>query len=148
VADQINPWVGDGGNYFHYGFAFAFQWALDFPAGYARIEQAEANLQEVMALDKKALGGVGAQVEEAYAEAEDWQNRLAAYREAEKYAKQWLATVQQAIEVGTMQKKDLIDPSKAWAEHRYNVLNAIMQFNLALAKLAQVTGWDAIAPGG
>jgi outer membrane protein TolC len=148
VADQINPWVSDGGNYFHYGAALAFQWRLDFLPAWSRIQQAEAQLQEVMALDRKALGGVAAQVEEAYAEAEDWQRRLAAYREAEKYAKQWLATVKQAIEIGTMEDRDLIDPSKAWAEHRYNVLNALMQFNLALAKLAQTTGWDAIAPGG
>ncbi len=56
--------------------------------------------------------------------------------------------MQLAIDIDTMEDKDLIDPAKAAAEHRYNVLNATMQYNLAIAKLAKVTGWDAIAPGG
>jgi hypothetical protein len=47
-----------------------------------------------------------------------------------------------------MDEQELIDPAKSWAEHRYNVLNATMSYNLAMSKLAQVTGWDAIAPGG
>lgn len=148
VANQINPFTNDPANFFVYGAALVFQWKLDFVPGIARIAQAEAQLQEMMALDRKALGGVAAQVEEAHAEAEDWQNRLEAYEETESYAKQWLATVKQAIDIGTMEDKDLIDPAKAYAQHRYNVLNATMELNLALAKLAQQTGWDAIAPGG
>ncbi len=148
IDNQINPFANDPGNFVAYGAALVFQWKLDFVPGIARIAQAEAQLQEVMALDKKALGGVAAQVEEAHAEAEDWATRLAAYQEAERYAKQWLATVKQAIDIGTMEDNDLIDPAKAYAQHRYNVLNATMEYNLALAKLAQRTGWDAIAPGG
>ena len=147
VANQINPFVKDGGNYFTYGAALVFQWKLDFVPGYARINQAEAKLMEMVAMDRQALGGVAAQVEEAYAEVIDWQGRLAAYEKAAGYAKKWLVSVQQAIDVGTMEEKDLVDPAKAWASHRYNVLSAIMEYNLALSKLAQVTGWDAIAPG-
>jgi outer membrane protein TolC len=37
IADQINPYVVDPGNYFHYGAALVFQWKLDFPAQAARI---------------------------------------------------------------------------------------------------------------
>jgi outer membrane protein TolC len=148
VADQINPYVNDRGNYLSYGAALVFQWNLDFVPGWYRVKFAEAQLQEVLALDRKALGGVAAQVEEAYAEALDWQKRLDAYTKAEGYARKWLVTVKQAIDIGTMEDKDLIDPAKAYAEHRYNALNATMEYNLALTKLARVTGWDAIAPGG
>jgi outer membrane protein TolC len=148
VADQINPFITDPNRVISYGAALAFQWKLDIAPAFARIAQAKAQLAEVMALDKKALGGVAAQVEEAWAEAVDWQKRLAAYEKASRYAKKWLVTVQQAIDVGTMDEQELIDPAKSWAEHRYNVLNATMSYNLAMSKLAQVTGWDAIAPGG
>jgi len=147
VADQINPFVSDGGNYFHYGVALVFQWRLDIVPAVARVAYAEAQLQEMLALDRKALGGVAAQVETAYAEVVDWKKRLDAYRKASKYARKWLSTVQMAIDVGTMEEKDLIDPAKAWAQHHYNSLNATMEYNIALAKLAQATGWDAIAPG-
>jgi outer membrane protein TolC len=146
VANQINPFVTDPGNYFRYGAALVAQWQLDVLPKLARIEQAEARLDQVMALDRKAVGGVAAEVHEAYAEVLDWQKRRAAFRKASRYAKQWLSTVQQAIDVGTMEDKDLIDPAKSWAQHRYNSLNATMELNLAMAKLAKVTGWDAIAP--
>ena len=56
--------------------------------------------------------------------------------------------VQQSIDVGTMDEKDLIEPARRWAENRYSRLSATMEYNVALAKLARVTGWDAIAPGG
>ncbi len=148
VADQINPFVTDPGNYLHYGVGLVFQWNLDFVPAYARVMQAQAQLQEVEALDRKALGGVAAEVEEAYANVVDWRKRYNAYRKAERYAKKWLATVQQAIDVGTMEEKDLTEPARKYAEHRYNRLNATMEYNVALAKLAKVTGWDAIAPGG
>ncbi len=148
VDNQINPFTNDPANFVSFGVALVFQWQLDVVPGIARIAQAQAQLQEMMALDRKALGGVAAQVEEAHAEAEDWAARLGAYQEAERHAKQWLSTVKQAIDIGTMEDKELVEPAKAYAQHRYNVLNATMEYNLALAKLAQATGWDAIAPGG
>ena len=147
VADQINPFVNDPGNYIHYGAALVFQWKLDFLPAVARIAFAEAQLQEVLAQSVQARTGVAAQVEEAYAEVIDWQRRLDAYRKAAGHAKNWLVQVQQAISAGTLDEDQLLDPAKAYAEQRYNVLNATMEYNFALSKLAKVTGWDAIAPG-
>ncbi len=148
VADQINPFVGDPGNYFHYGFAIVTQWGLDFVPKVARIKQAQAQLDEVMAKDREALGGIAAKVETAYAEVVDWQKRYDAYHRANKFAKKWLATVQSSIDIGMMEEKDLIEPAKAYAEQRYNKLKAIMELNVAMSKLARETGWDGIAPDG
>ena len=50
--------------------------------------------------------------------------------------------------VGTIEDKELLDPAKAYAMGRFNVLNATMELDLAVAKLARATGWDAIAPDG
>lgn len=147
IANQINPFANDPGNYFRYGVALVAQWDLDFVPAVARIDQAEAQLREVLAQDKKALGGVAAEVENAYAEVISFKKRLDAYERAQKLARKWLLTVQQAIDIGGMEGKELIDPAKAYAEHRANVLRATMEYNLAMAKLAQATGWDAIAPG-
>jgi outer membrane protein TolC len=146
VADQINPFVTDPANYFHYGAALVFQWKLDVVPQVARIQQAQAQLDEVQALSLKAKTGVPAEVEEAYADVVDWRKRLDAYQQAVKFAKTWLSTVQEAIDIGTMEDKDLVDPAKAYAEQRYNVLRATMELNLAMSKLAKTTGWDAIAP--
>lgn len=147
IDNQINPFANDQANYFRYGVALVAQWNLDFVPAVARIDQAEAQLREALAQDRKALGGVAAEVENAYAEVVSYKKRLDAYERAQKLAKRWLVTVQQAIDIGGMEAKELIDPAKAYAEHRANVLRATMEYNLALAKLAQATGWDAIASG-
>jgi len=77
-----------------------FQWRLDVVPQFARLQQAQAQLDEVQAMSIKARTGVAAEVEEAYADVVDWQKRLDAYRQAVKYAKTWLSTVQQAIDIG------------------------------------------------
>jgi outer membrane protein TolC len=148
IADQINPYVYDQANFFHYGVALVFQWKLDFPAQYARIKYAEAQLEEVRAQQRFALGGVGAEVEVAYAEVVDWKKRAAAYAKAVKTAKRWLVMVQEGIDVGALEEKELLDPARAYATNKFNQLNAVMELDLAMSRLAKATGWDAIAPDG
>ena len=148
IANQINPYVVDPGNYFRFGAAVVFQWKLDFLPQVARIQQAEAQLDEMRATQRLALGGVAAEVEVAYAEVVDWQKRADAYTRAVKTAKRWLVTVQQGIEVGAVADKELLEPAKAYATNRFNQMNAVMELDLAMSKLAKATGWDAIAPDG
>lgn len=148
VANQINPYTSDGGNYFRYGAALVFQWKMDFLPESAKIRYAEAQLNEVVAQQRFALGGVAFEVEEAYAEVVDWTRRIEAYRKAVQSAKRWLVVVEQGIDVGTQEEKDRLEPAKAYALHRFNLLSAIMELDLAMGKLAKVTGWDEIAPDG
>jgi outer membrane protein TolC len=148
IADQLNPYVVDPGNFFHYGAALVFQWKLDFPAQVARIHYAEAQLEETRAQQRFALGGVGAEVEIAYAEVVDWKHRAEAYAKAVKTAKRWLVMVQEGIDIGTLDEKDLLDPAKAYSLNKFNQLNAVMELDMAMSRLAKATGWDAIAPDG
>jgi outer membrane protein TolC len=148
VADQINPFVTDPGNYFHFAAGVVFQWNLDFLPAAARIRFAEAQLEEVRAQQRLATGGVGAEVEVAYAEVQDWQRRVDAYARAVKTAKRWLVMVQEGIDVGTTPDKDLLEPAKAYATNKFNQLQAVMELDMAMSKLALATGWDAIAPDG
>jgi len=148
IDDQINPFAYDPANYFRYGAGLAFQWNLDFAPQAARLKQAKAQLSEMRATEKLADGGIEAEIRVAYAEVEDWQKRRAAYVKSVGYAKKWLITIQQGIEIGTVEDKELLEPAKAFALGRFNTMNATMELDLALAKLARATGWDAIAPDG
>ncbi|AUX41865.1 uncharacterized protein SOCE26_032900 [Sorangium cellulosum] len=148
VANQLNPFTSDPGNYFHYGAALVLQWKLDLLPQSARVRFAEAQLDEMAATQRFAMGGVATEVETAYAEVVEAQRRLDAYAKAAKYGKRWLVMVQQGIDVGTMTDKDLIDPAKAYATNRFNQLNATMDLDMAMSRLAKATGWDAIAPDG
>jgi outer membrane protein TolC len=148
VANQINPFAGDGANFFWYGAGIVFQWRLDFMPQSARIRYAEAQLEEMRATERFALGGTGVEVETAYAEVVDWQRRVDAYAKASSYARKWMLTVQQGIDVGTREEKEVLDPAKAYATNRFAWMNATMELDLAMSKLAKATGWDTIAPDG
>jgi outer membrane protein TolC len=146
IANQLNPYVLDPANFFGFSIGAVFQWNLDFMPGVARVRQAEAQLEEMRSLERFALGGVGVEVEEAHAECVDWQRRVEAYAKATKNAKKWLITVQQGIDVGTVEEKDLLEPAKAYALNKFQQMNATMELDLAMSRLAKATGWDAIAP--
>ncbi len=143
ITDQTNPFVRDTINVLSYGAALVLKYKLDFMPTSARVAQAKAQLEELRATERYALGGVAVEVETAYREAEDAERRLNAYLEAAGYAKKWLILVQQGIDVGTNDEEDIVDPAKEWALKRFAVMSATFDYNVAVGKLAQVTGWDS-----
>jgi outer membrane protein TolC len=144
VEDQRNPFVKDGANYLSYGAALVFKYKLDFLPQSARLAQANAQLEEQRATERYALGGVGTEVEQAFREAEDAARRLDAYTRATSYAKQWLVQVQEGIDIGTYEDQDIVDPAREFATKRFFQMNATFDYNMALAKLGQATGWDVV----
>ena len=148
VTDQLNPFVRDDANYLRYGAALVFRWSLDFLPNQARVEQAKADLEELRQTQRYALGGVGVEVETAYAQVADAIKREQAYNEAQRTARRWLIAVQQGIDIGTRAESELVEPARQWATQRFNYLTAVMDLNVAWSQLAMVTGWDEIAPKG
>jgi len=88
------------------------------------------------------------EVEIAYAEVLDWQKRVDIYTRAVAAAKRWLVLVQQGIDLGAREDKELLEPAKEFALRKYGQLNAMMELDMAMSRLAKATGWDAIAPDG
>ncbi len=148
IDDQSSPFIVDPGNFFRYGAGIVFQWSLDFAPQVARLDQAKADLEEMKAIARFADEGVAAEVRVAYAEVVDWTQRLEAHRKSVQAAKRWLVYVQSGLDVGTIEDKELLEPAKAYAFGRFAVMNATMELDLALAKLAKACGWDTIAPTG
>ena len=146
VADQRNPFVRDPANYHYYGFSFGLRWKLDLLPQAARLSQARADLDQMRATERYALGAVGVDVEQAFEEASDAARRAEAYGQATRYARQWLVKVQQGIDVGTSEDEDIIDPAKEYALKRFALMNATLDYNVAMARLALATGWDEVAP--
>jgi len=144
VEDQKNPFVKDSANYLSYGAGLVFRYKLDFLPQSARLAQANAQLEEQRATERFALGGVGTEVEVAFREAQDAARRLDAYSRATSYAKQWLVQIQEGIDVGTYEDQDVVDPAREYATKRFLQMNATFDYNVALAKLAQASGWDFV----
>ncbi|HEU4532984.1 MAG TPA: TolC family protein [Polyangiaceae bacterium] len=145
ITDQLNPFVRDDANFFRYGFAFGLKWKLDFLPAAARARQAEAQLAENKQVYRFALGGVGVEVQTAYANALEARKKFEAYQEASKLARRWLLQVNQGMDLGTYEEKDLVEPSRQYALQRFNYLAATLDYNNAMSNLALVTGWDNLA---
>lgn len=144
VTDQRNPFVRDPGNRGFYGFGVVFQWNLDLLPQTARLAQARAQLEEVRATERYALGGIAAEVEISHAEALTAKRRFDAWVEATNYAKRWMIKVKQGLDLGLSEPEDMVEPSKAYALKKASQMEALFDYNVALVKLAQSTGWESM----
>ncbi len=144
ITDQRNPFARDPANRASYGLGLVFKWNLDLLPQTARLAQARAQLEEVRATERYALGGIAAEVEVSHAEARAANVRLNAWDEAVTYAKRWLIRVQQGIDLGVTEDEDLIEPSKAYALKKASSMEALFEYNVAIVKLAQSTGWEGM----
>jgi outer membrane protein TolC len=148
AVPQQNLWASDGFNHFYYYFGFGLRWALDLLPQQARIQQAESQLEETRALERLALANADYEVEGAYADAVEAKTREETFDKAEHLAAQWIAIVNDHIELGTWDERALLYPLRAYLAQRVNHLRALMDYNLAMSVLAQASGWDSAAPTG
>jgi multidrug efflux system outer membrane protein len=143
---QQNLFASDPFNHFYYAFGFGMRWGLDLLPQAARIDQAESQLEETRALERLALGNAMLEVEKAYADALEARTREEAWDKAEHLAKQWISTVQDQIDVGTVDERALLEPLRAYANARGQHLYSLMDYNVTLSTLALASGWDSAAP--
>jgi multidrug efflux system outer membrane protein len=148
AAPQNDLWASDNFNHFYYYFALGMRWSLDILPQAARTQQAEAQLEETRAFERLALGNAEFEVERAYADVVEAKSREETWDKAEHLTKQWIATVQDHIDLGTWAEDALITPLRAYANARVQHLTALMDYNIAMSNLALVSGWDSAAPGG
>jgi outer membrane protein TolC len=148
AVQQQNAWASDPWNHFYYVIGLGLHWNLDLLPQSARIKQAEAQLEETRSLERLALGNAEYEVEKAYADVIEAKEREETWDKAEHLAKQWISIVQDHIDLGTWEQSRLLDPLRAYGTARVAHLQALMDYNVTLSNLAQVSGWDSAAPEG
>jgi outer membrane protein TolC len=148
ATQQNNAWAWDQFNHFWYWIGLGLKWNLDLLPQSARTQQAESQLEETRALERLALGNAEYEVEKAYADAVEAKGREEAQDRAEHLAKQWIVTVQNHIDLGTMDERSLLEPLRAYGNARVAHLYALMDLNVTMSNLALVSGWDGAAPTG
>jgi outer membrane protein TolC len=148
APSQRNVWTSDSFNQFFYSAGLGVQWGLDLLPKAARAAQAESQLEESLALQEGSLGTALAEVEKAYADAREARGREAILSDAEHDAKQWVAIVEDQVDLGTVDEGALLEPLRAYGSARVRHLYALMDYNVAMSSLALASGWDAAAPDG
>ena len=103
--------------------------ALAHAARSLREERARATVcarkpEEAELRRNEALGGIGFEVEKAYTEMKEADQRLKTVQKGEKAARQWIAAVMQNIAVGLAETKDFSDALLAFFQARIRCLQA------------------------
>jgi outer membrane protein TolC len=144
----MNLWASDPNNSLGVGYAFAFglRWSLDLLPQAARTQQTESQLAETRSLEDLAMGNAMWEVEKAYADAVEAKTREETWDRAEHLAKEWLAIVQDHIDVGTWDERALLDPLRSYGSARAQHVTALLDYNLAMNNLGLVSGLDAARP--
>jgi outer membrane protein TolC len=152
ATPQNNLFASDPFNSFFYGFyglsGIGLHWDLALLPQAARTQQSEAQLEETRALERLALGNAEYEVEKAYADAVEAKSREEAWDKAEHLAKQWISIVQDHIDLGTWDERQLMWPLRSYLGARVAHLTALMDYNVAMSNLALASGWDSAAPSG
>jgi outer membrane protein TolC len=96
----------------------------------------------------EALTGIDFEVEKAFSEMSEADQRLQAVQKGEKAARQWIAAIMQNISVGLAEAKDFTDALLAFFQARARTLQSEYDFNVAVASLTRVAGFDVTAMDG
>jgi outer membrane protein TolC len=131
-------------NYLGAGLGVGIRMNLDFGPKAARYQKALADLRQYEEKRREALGGGALEIERAYNDLVEARRRLAAAETAEKRARGWLQGVNQAIDVGTAESRDMIDALRAYFDQHLMVLRSLNDVNVQAALLRRLSGLEVI----
>jgi outer membrane protein TolC len=124
------------------GIAAALRMPLDLFVKNAHAHRLSAEAREAELRRNDALGGIGFEVEKAYTEMREAEQRLKTVQKGEKAARQWIAAIMQNISVGLAETKDFSDALLAFFQARVRCLQGLYDHNIAVASLTRVSGVD------
>ncbi len=90
----------------------------------------------------EALGGINFEVEKAYTEMKEADQRFKTVQKGEKAARQWIAAVMQNVSVGLAETRDFSDALLAFFQARLRCLQGLYDYNIGVASLTRVAGVD------
>jgi outer membrane protein TolC len=124
------------------GLAAALRMPLDLFVKNAHAHRLLAEAKEAELRRNEALGGISFEVEKAYTEMKEADQRLKTVQKGEKAARQWIAAIMQNISVGLAETKDFSDALLAFFQARVRCLQGVYDHNIAVASLTRVSGVD------
>jgi outer membrane protein len=140
VDDPQNAFLSHYFNSTSAGVAAAVRMQLDLGPKLARASRTSAEADELGYRRTEALGGIVFEVRKAYGEMTEASARVKAVQKGEKAAKSWISAVAQNFTVGLAEARDLTDALVAFFNMRYRYLQAVFDYNVAVAAMTRATG--------
>jgi len=122
------------------GFSLVLRYNLDVPLRLATLSKAKADERVLAERRKQALGGIYIEIESAWLEARAARRRSELLAHSEKVARGWYNAVDQSLQVGVAESRDLVDAARSFFELRLRHLQSIMDVNMAIAAMKQAAG--------
>lgn len=143
VTDLRGPFIYDPYNRFTIGAALGLNWNLNIARSLARMDRADADLDRIEAERDAAWLGIELEVGEAYFDAVACLEIATAHAQALRAADAWLDQVGFQFDQGLAEFAEFEDPLKTYYETHGTYLKALLDYRLAVADLARVTGWTS-----
>jgi outer membrane protein TolC len=122
------------------GFSLVLRYNLDVAERLANRSKAAADNRMAVQRRKQALGGIYIEIENAWLDARAARRKSEILNHSEKVARGWYNAVDQNLQVGVAESRDLVDAARSFFEYRMRHLQSIMDVNMAMATLKQTAG--------
>jgi outer membrane protein TolC len=143
--DPLSPYMNHPFASWGYQGGVVMRWALDLHLKSPRYERAKADYEAVLAGSRAAMNYWNFDVEAAYETMQEAGKRIDVLARGEKSAHSWLTATAQLFAVGTAEARDFNDALVAYFDAHGRYLQAIYDFNTAVAQLSRVVGTDIVA---
>jgi len=127
------------------GLAAAFRMPLDLGVKNAHALKLRAEADEAEQKRREALTGITFEVEKAFTELQEADERMKVVQKGEKAARQWIAAVAQNLAVGLTEARGFSDALLAFFQARVRYLQTTYDYNIAAAALTRASGVDVAA---
>ena len=122
------------------GLSLVVRYNLDVPMRLANYAKAAADQRMALERRKQALGGISIEIENAWLDARSARRKTELLAHSEKVARGWYNAVNENLQVGVAESRDLVDAARNYFELRMRHLQSIMDTNMAIASLKQASG--------
>jgi len=141
--EQENPFVVEDFNYLNGGLFMGCRLNLDFGIP-QRIAEKRAEVFTLLQEQRDAISGMLLQVEKAYEEVVEKQERLQHARQSRKNGRALAAVSGASFHLGLGEARDTFEAFGIYAEAAAKYYLAVKDFNVAVADLARTTGQNSL----
>lgn len=140
VEDQKSAFAYDDYNDSRPGIGLGFQWKLDYGTTAAKVRQAKAEYMKIVEKAKYAEIAIPMDIKRRYYELIEAKTNMENHSPAMEAAKEWMIIEVTNYSIGINEAKDLLEAVGADAIQKYNYYNAVLNYNMAIARLSVAVG--------
>jgi outer membrane protein TolC len=144
--DPLSPYMLHPFAPWGYGAGLVIRWGLDLHLKIPRYERAKADHRAVAEAARASWDTMTLDIATAYENIDEAHHRIEVLTRGEKAARSWLTAILQNFAVGTAEAREFNDALLAYFEAHGRYLQAIYDYNMAVAWMSRLCGVELVGP--